>query len=118
MFKTMKSCGLQMQADLALAGHPNKFQSKPVAIKLDWDVLQDMDHPHCCARIATLATHLHGSVALLLYMEMRCLTRAPCCSARDLNTALVPYIPESNHQRQGADDAHTEIVLIGVKGRR
>ena len=44
MFRTMKSGGLQLRANLALAGHPNQFQSKPVAIKLDWDLLQDMDH--------------------------------------------------------------------------
>jgi len=62
MFRTMKSGGLQLRANLALAGHPNQFQSKPVAIKLDWDLLQDMD--------------------------------------------------------QGAADAHTEIVLISVEGRR
>ena len=40
----MKSGGLQLRANLALAGHPNQFQSKPVAIKGDWDLLQDMDH--------------------------------------------------------------------------
>jgi hypothetical protein len=41
-FKAMKSAARQLQADLALAGHPNAFPSKPVAIKSDWDRLQDM----------------------------------------------------------------------------
>ena len=49
----MKSGGLQLRANLALAGHPNQFQSKPVAIKLDWDLLQDMDHR------TLLCTHCH-----------------------------------------------------------
>ena len=53
MFRTMKSGGLQLRANLALAGHPNQFQSKPVAIKLDWDLLQDMDHS------TLLCTHCH-----------------------------------------------------------
>ena len=43
-FKAMKSAARQLQADLALAGHPNAFPSKPVAIKSDWDRLQDMHY--------------------------------------------------------------------------
>jgi hypothetical protein len=87
MFKVIKSGGLQMQEDLALAGHPNKFQSKPVAIKLDWDLLQDMDH------CTLLCTHCHTGnppawqqgIAAIYGDEVHDMHAA-------LNTALVPYI--------------------------
>ena len=44
MFKVMKSGSLEMQAELSLAGHPNEFQSIPIASKFDWDILQGMHH--------------------------------------------------------------------------
>jgi hypothetical protein len=53
LFKVMKSGSLQLQADLSLAGHPNKFPSIPTAIKFDWDLLQDMDYR------TLLCTHCH-----------------------------------------------------------
>jgi hypothetical protein len=50
LVKVMKSCSLQLQADLSLAGHPNKFP----ATKFDWDLLQDMDYS------TLLCTHCHA----------------------------------------------------------
>jgi hypothetical protein len=53
MFKVMKSGSLQLQADLSIARHPNKFPSIPTATKLDWDLLQEMDYR------TLLCTHCH-----------------------------------------------------------
>jgi hypothetical protein len=53
LFKVMKSCILQLQADLSIAGRPNKFPSIPTATKFDWDLLQDMDYR------TLLCTHCH-----------------------------------------------------------
>ena len=53
LFKVMKSGSLQLQADLSIAGHPNKFPLIPTATKFDWDLLQDMDYR------TLLCTHCH-----------------------------------------------------------
>jgi hypothetical protein len=92
MFKVMKSCCLQMPADLALAGRPNKFQSKPVAITLDWDLLhwKVMDHhtllgthchagnPHAWQRgiAAIYGDEVHDTCTLLFSLEQHPTTEA------------------------------------------
>ena len=42
LFKVIKSGSLQLQLDLSLVGHLNKFLSIPRATKFDLDVLQDI----------------------------------------------------------------------------
>ena len=42
LFKVIKSGSLQLQADLSLVGHLNKFLSIPRATKFYLDVLQDI----------------------------------------------------------------------------
>jgi len=53
MLKALKSASRQMEADLELAGHPNKFPSVPSASKFDWDMLQSIDYR------TLLCTHCH-----------------------------------------------------------
>jgi hypothetical protein len=120
MFKVMTSGVLQMQADLALAGHPNKFQSKPVAIKLDWDLLQGMAHR------TLLCTHCHAGyphawqrcIAAIYGDEVHDRTRALCCSA--LNTALVSHIQPRQAQpcpRPGLGRALLKFTGFGAHAK-
>ena len=44
MFKTMVGASKKLQAELAIAGHPNAFPSTPKTTTAEWDLLQTFDY--------------------------------------------------------------------------
>jgi hypothetical protein len=109
LFKVMKSGSLQLQADLSLAGHPNKSPSIPTATKFDWDLLQDMDY------CTLLCTHCHTGNPHAWQRGIAVIYAADVHDTRSLLLSLAQTRRTISHHRcQGAAHADAEIDDTGV----
>ena len=104
MLKSQKSASKQMEADLALAGHWNKFPSTPSSCKFDWDIVQSLNY------LTLLHTHRHTGNAGAWAQRIAAIYNDSVDNMLDLLSSL------GQTQRTIHPTTDTKVLLMPTQG--